>query len=752
MKNEPFPIGVPIGFLIAASFFVGLSANGAVDWRTYTPPVVPIEINGETLAKNLFVSPTGDDASDGSSPEKTGSSGPFATIERARDEIRKFKHAGGLPKGGIAVNLLGGVHSLQRSLELTAEDSGTEESPIVYRPYQGQEARLAGGQVLKPSDFSAITDATVIKRLAPEAVGHVVAADLNALKLHHTGPFPDTFSDGGGIFELLFNGQRMKLSRWPYNDYTTMKQVLVVGDKKTPGVFEYRDEEPARWNPSSGVWLKGQWRVGWEDPAIKVASIDPVKKQIVFAVGLPMGIGSKYNRPLGSGKEKWCAINLLEEIRQPGQWCIDFSTQKLYFWPPTPIEKADILVSQLDQPLVKITDSAHLAFIGLIFEDSLGDGIVIRNGSRDLIAGCTFRNLGGNGIDLNGMGCGIQSCDMNDLGEGCIRLSGGDRLKLIPSCNYAVNNHLHNYGVLKAQYSAAINTARLVEYKERPEGTAVGCLVAHNLIHHAPRDAFLYGGNDNVYEFNEIHRCAYDTADTGVFYTCMDWTVRGAVIRYNFMHDTVGGVNPDDGASGAFAFGNILAGERTGIWIASGPDNTIQNNIFIKEKGPVFGIDDRGVSRKYATNQKLLGGVQEIHPTEAPWAERYPEMVHLLEQHPELPLRTLFKGNVIYIKDGEPYGLHMNKQNNTNPELITIEDNLVTKDDPGFVDLAAGNYALRKDSEIFNKIPGFQPIPFEKMGLYIDKYRKRLPTPSEAGRLPEQDPWKADDTNRHFGT
>ena len=735
------------------------TAQGAVDWKTFTPDIKPIEIPDTGFAKEFFVSPQGDDANDGLAPEKAGASGPFATIAHARDEVRKLKQAGP-PKGGIAVNLRGGVYQLPETLSFTQEDSGASESPIVYRAYKDEKPRLAGGKILKASDFAPITDAEISKRLAPEAQGKVLVADLKALGLQHTGPFPDVFKDGGGIFELFFNGKRMKLSRWPYDDYTTMKQVLVIGEKtgktNVPGVFEYREEEPARWNPTNGVWLKGQWRVGWEDPAIKVGSISTTNHQITFATGLGGGIGSKYKRttvPYGSGQEKWCAINLLEEIRHPGQWCIDFNSQKLFFWPPAPLEDADIVVSQLDQPLVSINGAANLAFIGLTFEGSLGEGMIITNGLRDLVAGCTFLNLGGNGIQLQGRGCGIQSCDMHDLGKGCVIVNGnpGDRATLTQSGNYIVNNHLHHYGVLKSQYSAAINTARLVDNAKRDEGV-VGCYVAHNLIHHAPRDAFLYGGNDNVYEFNEVHRCAYDTADTGAFYAWLDWTLRGVVIRYNFIHDTVGGYNPDDGAGGSLVYGNIFMGDRSGVHIASGPDNTILNNIFIKDQGPVFGIDDRGMTRGYATNPKLITAVQEINPTQPPWSERYPEIVNLLQEHHELPLRTLFKDNVIYIKSGDPYKLGMKKENNTNTALINFVDNLVTSQDPGFVDLAAGNYALKPGSEVFSKIPGFQPIPFDKMGLQIDKYRKKLPTDQEAGRTPDQNPWKATDTDKHFST
>ena len=49
--------------------------------------------------------------------------------------------------------------------------------------------------------------------------------------------------------------------------------------------------------------------------------------------------------------------------------------------------------------------------------------------------------------------------------------------------------------------------------------------------------------------------------------------------------------------------------------------------------------------------------------------------------------------------------------------LVAPEENWVTDHDPGFVNAAQGDFRLKPDSEVFSKLPGFQPIPFEKIGL-----------------------------------
>ena len=53
---------------------------------------------------------------------------------------------------------------------------------------------------------------------------------------------------------------------------------------------------------NQSVWLKGQWRIPWDDPAIRVAHIDPASHTITFAAGIPLGLGNKYTRPFGNGK------------------------------------------------------------------------------------------------------------------------------------------------------------------------------------------------------------------------------------------------------------------------------------------------------------------------------------------------------------------------------------------------------------------------------------------------------------------
>jgi len=203
----------------------------------------------------LYVSPNGSDTNPGSAAH------PFATLARARDEIRQLKANAALPKEGATVELLGGTYRLNTTVEFAGQDSGWANGPIVYRAFQRQAVKLVGGVTIPLSKFKAVSDPAVVRRLDPAARSHVVCISTRELGLTHAGPFPQVFSDSGGLFELFWQGQRMPLARWPNRGYVTMKRVLVNGDSKTGGTFEYREDRPARWLENPNIWLKGKWRV-----------------------------------------------------------------------------------------------------------------------------------------------------------------------------------------------------------------------------------------------------------------------------------------------------------------------------------------------------------------------------------------------------------------------------------------------------------------------------------------------------------
>ncbi len=70
--------------------------------------------------------------------------------------------------------------------------------------------------------------------------------------------------------------------------------------------------------------------------------------------------------------------------------------------------------------------------------------------------------------------------------------------------------------------------------------------------------------------------------------------------------------------------------------------------------------------------------------------------------------------------------MNCGKITNARPEWGPFKNNWLTVDDPGFVNMAGGDLTLKEDSVVFKQIPGFEPVPFTKMGLYSDPWRKRI--------------------------
>ena len=93
-----------------------------------------------TYGAELAVSPTGSD-------DATGAPGdPFATLERAREEIAEIVAAGVCPTAGVVVWVHDGVYELDQTLAFGASESGTESAPIVLRGCSRRESSHRGRQ------------------------------------------------------------------------------------------------------------------------------------------------------------------------------------------------------------------------------------------------------------------------------------------------------------------------------------------------------------------------------------------------------------------------------------------------------------------------------------------------------------------------------------------------------------------------------------------------------------------------------
>ncbi len=130
-------------------------------------------------AADFYVSPRGDDTNPGTKEA------PLATLPRARDLVRVQRKAGKLGDGPTRLHIAGGVYRITETFTLGEEDSGTEQSPVIWQASPGENVRLVGG--VKLTDWQPVSDAAIRDRLAPEARPHVRQIDLQSAGIKDFG-------------------------------------------------------------------------------------------------------------------------------------------------------------------------------------------------------------------------------------------------------------------------------------------------------------------------------------------------------------------------------------------------------------------------------------------------------------------------------------------------------------------------------------------------------------------------------------
>jgi hypothetical protein len=657
----------------------------------------------------FHVSPKGNDGNPGTAGR------PFATLERARDAIRQAGQAG---KSTCSVRLHGGIHRRKRTFVLEEQDSGTREHPVIYSGTGGRTARLIGGTVLTADAFALVDAPALLERMPETARGRVYMLDLEAQGIKHTARYPDKFTDNGGIFELFFNSRRMPVSVYPnkhggmtvkrvvvngggqekpgswrvyYNNGPReQKRALESGKGPRPGVFSYRPAHAAahaKWAEvlDRGVWLKGYWRVVWQNETVRVGAIDTEKQTVTLAVPVSHGIGSKYHRPEGSGEEIYWVMNLLESVDQPGEWAVDFKDKTLFFYPPGPLAEADILISDVETPIVEVRDAHNIEFRNITIEGTLGDGVRLTGCSEGAIRGCTVRNVARYGVVVEGGSSNVvESCDLYALGAGGVGLAGGNAKTTprVPAGHRVENCDIHHFGEIERVYAPGVN----VGYRGGGGGSrrtdAVGMVVRHNAIHHCPHAGVLFNSFDNLFEYNEVFQFALFSNDMGAFYSySKPGGIGNNTFRYNFMHSSPegDGVYYDNVANHPRVYGNVA--------YRLGPAGTAKK----AKRGCGFLI------KNGTTNRVDIFNNIAVDCKTGYWI-------------------NAGQGSVIRDNVAVACG-----NNHGAADLKTYDS------DPGFVNQAAMSLGLRENAAVYQEVEGFRKIPFARIGLYADELRTTVP-------------------------
>jgi len=700
------------------------------------------------------VAPDGNDANPGTTAQ------PFRTLERARDALRERRKGKPLPAGGVAIVLKGGVYPrLKESFALTAEDAGTAEAPVVYCAAAGAQPILRAGQPV--TGFRPLADSPAAQRIPEAARPHVLQVDLRGCGITDFGKLTprgvDFFGplvnvDTPAHLELFFNGVPMSLARWP-NDTPKMSErfaLIETGDQETvheggrtmvkdSNLIHYSNPRQDAWANEPEPWLFGYWQYAYFSSYRRVLGVEPDKQRMRVELGGP---GQHPNVVKGSPYQ---GINLLCELDSPGEWYLDRATGLLYFWPPQPLRDrlrspgSEVVASMLETPVITMDQTSHVALRGLTLEAGRHHGVTIKDGEDVLLAGCTIRDMGCKGVEIKeGHGHALVGCDLAYLGNAGVTLSGGDLPTLEPSGHVVENCHIHHYATWnRGAYQPAIGVK------------GVGVRMSHCLIHDAPHQAFLLGGNDHITEYCEIHDVAHEAGDAGAWYMYGDVAAlaeRGNVVRYNYWHhlpqnDALAkhhcvcrmGVYIDNVNGGVTVYGNVFSrvDVSSGAVFFGGSDDIVENNVFHRCRSAV-NMDDR--SWVYKAAQKSLDAyLAKMKVNEPPWSVRYPRLTTIKPQTEDLTL--IVRGNVV----ARNIALACDKflsANATTARYARIERNWDTRvrasGDPGLRNADAGDFGLKPGAPALTDC-FFEPLPLQKMGLYNDPLRASWPVVHPSG-------------------
>jgi hypothetical protein len=735
---------------------------GAVNSNSYWD--VRVRIALPASGGNYYVATNGSDSNAGTL------AAPFLTLEKARNTIRALARP--LPAGGVTVWLRGGTFYRTNSLMLTnANDSGTATAPVVWRSYSNETAVISGGTSIPAAGWVPLNSSQT-NRVAPGVnPTNIWELDLASAGITHATNFPadfnqwttfNTYNQGvdGGLCELIYNGQRQFLSRYPNHNLTNDDllttnmlmdgvanglvnagtTLIYSGDSTNSlnypgtytnssgqaipvgGAFMCKTNDVARFTrwqtaiTNGGLWLQGYWRVSWQIDGVNVIGFDVTNRTVMLNTNAHPGngIGNKYNRPVGSKVEPYWALNLLEEMDQPGEWAVDFNRKKIYFYAPGPLTDGSVVISDFGSPLVQIGGAAgvvsNVVFQSVNFEAALAQTILITNAMNNLVLGCNFNNINNYAVDINGGGTnGVVSCNLQNLAAGGVLLRGGtanfNQTLRVPARDFVVNNVITNFARVVRVYAAAVDAGFGGAGGSGGGGgdtTCVGMRIAHNNMSVSPHGVVLFGSWDTTHEYNELSHYQQVSDDLGGFYSDDLISRHGnQVFRYNFMHDTPlgNGIDYDGDHYLMQHYGNIIN------------LNTIPS-------------ESQGIGIRYQTASQATSGNEQS-------AVCYNNLIangHLGASFVALLPSVIEENAATFCTT--PFSWQQVVGGATNNTIVTVSQSAMQSGpntnyvaDPGFLSLTNNDMRLNPASRVYSDMPNFQQIPVEMIGLYNDEFR-----------------------------
>jgi len=633
------------------------------------------------------------------------------------------------PKKGVTVYFREGTYSVNTGVNFGSTDSGTNDAPVVYKAYPGEKAVFNGGAEIDKTKFYRVTDTSILNRIVDTtAKSNLYYTDLPNSGITNYGVNSrHGFSLNGSEVKqpplmLYLNGERQTLSRWPNSSFVKMKSVVSAGpvlgasDFWTRGgtyTYDFEGNRPVLWKDISDIWAEGIFGRAWEGSYNKVDSIDTTGKTIRLRYGEVSGLITT-----DATANYHYYENILEEIDMAGEYYLDRTNGRLYYYPPAAFFEANSKVTATAYTpyyMFNLNSADNIHFEDIYFETGRGGAFNIANSKNVLIDHCSVRNFAASGIGITkSTNVGVANSEIYNCGAKGVYIVAGDIPTLTPAECYVENSIIHSVGFYTKAYNGGIYLS------------GVGNRSSNNKLYDIPHTAITVVGNNMIVENNEFYDCNKEYSDMGVVYfnSGIRLEERGTIIRNNYFHDI--GVKGEQ-------FGIYCDNKTFGV--------TIEKNLFNRMKSPAVKLNK--ASYITATNNIFVdcvlpftlnsyGGDSDYLPTwqstfatyknfvGTPFATQYPELLKFLSGYEYMvPNHDNFAKNLIYNKNislSHAVG-YLDQFSDVPRNKLITQDNYVTNTDPGFVSFANGNFKLNSNSQAYTSISGFDPINLDIVGI-----------------------------------
>lgn len=263
--------------------------------------------------QTVYVSPGGSDRNAGTA------GAPFVSIQEARDYVRAIKADA---RGPVEIVLEAGTYYLGETLTFGPQDSGTAESPIIYRAAEPGTVTLSGGVKIE-GDWQPYRDGIFMCELDP------------------------SFAQGVDFSELWVNGVRQIRARFPNGDSRVPQP---AGYIRTTGADGWPHKE-MYYEPDT--FTKKTWahpeeavvfvferpdfnEVPFWNCQYRVRGIDRERRAVLLGEGGHQQLLYHYMQAYRPGiyaHMPFYVENVFEELDAPGEWYWDNRKGVLYYKP-----------------------------------------------------------------------------------------------------------------------------------------------------------------------------------------------------------------------------------------------------------------------------------------------------------------------------------------------------------------------------------------------------------------------------------